>query len=76
MTMKPARVAQRRHLPTSPFAAPVPRPVEQFAARDQVTHDKYGLGVVIAVEDQVAVLVDFGAHRERIPSPFAKLTKL
>jgi hypothetical protein len=43
---------------------------------DQVTHDRYGLGVVIGVEDEVAVLVDFGTQRERITAPYAKLTKL
>jgi len=75
--MKPARAATRRYLPGSPFnTPPVVRPVEQYALNDQVTHDRYGLGVVIGVEDEVAVLVDFGTQRERIPAPYAKLTKL
>jgi hypothetical protein len=75
--MKPARAASRRFLPTSPFnALPVAPPVEQFTARDQVTHDKYGLGRVVLVEDDEAVIVDFGSQKIRIPSPFAKLTKL
>jgi len=43
---------------------------------DQVTHDRFGLGRVIGVEGDVAVLVDFGAQQARITSPFAKLTKL
>ncbi len=43
---------------------------------DQVTHDKYGLGVVIGVEEEVAVLVDFGTQQERITTPYSKLTKL
>jgi len=55
--------------------APV-RHVEHYSLHDQVTHDKYGLGVVIGVEDEVAVLVDFGTQRERITAPYAKLTKL
>ncbi|HLU75490.1 MAG TPA: hypothetical protein VKZ82_25170 [Nonomuraea sp.] len=42
---------------------------------DRVTHDRYGLGVVIAVED-TAVIVDFGTRQERITSPFSKLYKL
>jgi len=50
--------------------------VKEFALRDQVTHDRYGLGVVIGVEDGIAVLVDFGPQQERIAAPFAKLTKL
>jgi hypothetical protein len=74
--MKSSHGATRRHLPTSPFKAPVPQPVEQFALRDQVTHDRYGLGVVIHVEEGVAVIVDFGTQTERIPAPYAKLGKL
>ncbi|WP_281180256.1 hypothetical protein [Actinomadura hibisca] len=42
---------------------------------DRVTHDKYGLGLVIGA-DANAVLVDFGPQKVRIPSPFAKLDKL
>jgi hypothetical protein len=75
--MKPARAAPRRFLPGSPFnAVPVDPPVEQFAVRDRVTHDKYGLGWVVLVEDDEAVIVDFGSRKVRILSPFAKLTKL
>jgi len=40
-----------------------------------VTHDKYGLGVILGVEDH-AVLVDFRPDQWRIPLPCAKLTKL
>ncbi len=76
--MKTARAATRRYLPGSPFNnIPVPvRHVEQYSLHDQVTHDRYGLGVVIGVEDEVAVLVDFGTQKERITSPYTKLTKL
>ena len=74
--MKPARAATRRHLPTSPFAAPVAPAVGQFAMQDQVTHDKYGLGRVISVEDDAAVLIDFGSRQERITTPFSQLTRL
>ncbi|HEX3925028.1 MAG TPA: hypothetical protein VHY31_22285 [Streptosporangiaceae bacterium] len=41
-----------------------------------MTHDRYGLGVVVGVEEEVAVLVDFGSQRERITTPYSKLTKL
>jgi hypothetical protein len=76
VTMKAPRIAVRRRLPGSPFNTPAPpRPVETFAVRDQVTHDTYGLGVILAVEDH-AVLVDFRPHQRRIPIPCAKLTKL
>ena len=75
--MKPARAAPRRFLPGSPFnARPADPPVEQFTVRDQVTHDKYGLGRVVLVEDDEAVIVDFGSRRVRILSPFTRLTKL
>jgi hypothetical protein len=75
--MKPTRAAQRRPLPGSPFNVPEPPPpVEHYALRDQVTHDKYGLGVVIGVEGETAVLVDFGTHKARIALPCAKLFKL
>jgi hypothetical protein len=69
--------ASRRHLPTSPFNVPVPPPRdEQFAPADRVTHDVYGLGTIISVEDEIAVLVDFGSRRVRITKPYPKLTKL
>jgi hypothetical protein len=75
--MKPARAATRRFLPTSPFnARPAAPPVGQFAVQDQVTHDKYGLGRVIGVEDDTALVVDFGSRQVRIITPFAKLTRL
>lgn len=43
---------------------------------DQVTHDVYGLGRVIGIEDGIATLVDFGSAQVRILSPYAKMTKL
>jgi hypothetical protein len=77
VVMKPARAASRRLLPGSPWNnLPVEPPVEQFTVRDRVTHDKYGLGWVVLVEDDDAVVIDFGSHKVRILSPFAKLTKL
>lgn len=68
--------APKRHLPTSPFKAPVTPVAKHFAAGDQVTHDVHGLGRVIGVEDGVAALVDFGSTRMRILSPYARMTKL
>ena len=77
VVMKPARAATRRFLPTSPFnAPPAAPPVRQFAVQDQVTHDKYGLGRVIGVEDDTALVVDFGSRQVRIMTPFTKLTLL
>jgi hypothetical protein len=54
----------------------VDTPIEQFAVRDQVTHDKYGLGRVVQVEADEAVIVDFGSRKVRVLTPFATLTKL
>jgi hypothetical protein len=74
--MKRSR-AVRRPLPGSPFNVPKAAPhVEQFAVHDKVTHDTYGLGVVISVEGEVAVHVDFGPRTERITAPFHKMFKL
>ena len=76
VVMKASRAAARRYLPGSPFNAPAPAPpAETFAVHDQVTHDTYGLGVILGVEDQ-AVLVDFRPDQRRIPLPCAKLIKL
>ena len=67
----------RRHLPTSPFNMPGPlQPPEHYSVQDQVTHDKYGLGTVIGIEEGATVLIDFGSHKRRIRTPCSKLTKL
>ena len=75
--MKPAHAASRRFLSTSPFnVQPAAPPVEQYALQDQVTHDKYGLGRVIGVQDDTALVIDFGSRTEWIVMPCAKLTRL
>jgi hypothetical protein len=78
LDVKPARAPARRYLPGSPFNnIPVPvRHVERYVLNDLVTHDRFGLGTVINVEEDIAVLVDFGNKRERITVPYSKLTKL
>jgi hypothetical protein len=64
-------------LPGSPFnVTTVARPIEVFEINDRVSHDRYGLGSVIGVEPEVAVLVDFGTRQERLVAPYHRLTKL
>jgi hypothetical protein len=59
---------RRRHLPNSPFnaareaAAIPPQPIP---VGTRVAHERYGLGRVVAVEDQRAVIVDFGGGEVR-----------
>lgn len=73
--MKTSRSARRRNLPTSPFA-PAPDPVlEEFSPGELVTHDKYGLGRVLEVQ-QHAIIVDFGPQKLRLAEPYARLFKL
>jgi hypothetical protein len=76
--MNPYRAAPRRQLPGSPFNTPeaAVRPPESYEVSDKVTHDKYGLGTIIGVEEGMSILVDFGSHKQRLRTPCAKLTKL
>ncbi|MEU6210585.1 hypothetical protein ACN6AT_29290 [Streptomyces sp. JL4002] len=71
---KPA--APRRHLPSSPFKPAVELPVLEFGVGDRVTHDEYGLGRVVGIEEGIAVLVDFGSVQKRILSPYDKMAAL
>jgi hypothetical protein len=68
----------RRYLPGSPFNVleePAP-PAVFYAPQDRVTHDKYGLGTILTVEEGIAVTVDFGSHTQRISIPCPKMIKL
>ena len=77
MTMNGAGAGKRRYLTTSPFKPPPEAPpVERYEVDDLVTHDKYGLGRVILVEDETAVVVDFAPMKVRISAPFARMSKL
>jgi hypothetical protein len=72
-----ASASNRRYLPSSPFKPPPPAPpIEQYELHDLVTHDKYGLGRVILVEGDTAIVVDFTPRKVRILSPFARMSKL
>ncbi len=78
MSSPPA--GRRRHLPNSPFnaareaAAVPPQPIP---VGERVSHERYGLGRVVAVEDQRAVIVDFGGGEvRRVALDSAKLERL
>jgi hypothetical protein len=73
--MKPY-AGTRRHLASSPFKPPAEVAVAIFEPDERVTHDKYGLGRVVSVEGDQAVVVDFGNMQVRLMRPFAKLNKL
>jgi transcription elongation factor GreA-like protein len=49
---------------------------KHFALGDRVSHDQYGLGRIIGVEDGIAMLVDFGSTQTRIVSPYTGMDKL
>jgi hypothetical protein len=72
-----ASAGNRRYLPSSPFKPPPEAPpVEQYALHDLVNHDKYGLGRVILVEGDTAVVVDFAPRKVRIMMPSTRMAKL
>ena len=76
--MSPRPAVPRRILPGSPFKAPEALPPQKFVVGERVTHDRHGMGKVVAVEDgDVAVLVNFGGEGvQRIALPNAKISKL
>jgi hypothetical protein len=62
--------APRRVLATSPFKNPevVPASTSEYSVGDRVTHDRRGMGRVVAVDEQF-VTVDFGAGQLcRVPA--------
>jgi predicted 2-oxoglutarate/Fe(II)-dependent dioxygenase YbiX len=65
----------RRHLANSPFQRDPEPTTEQYEVGDLVSHDAYGMGRVIQVED-AAVTVDFRSRTVRITSPFHKMARL
>ncbi|MFE0465414.1 hypothetical protein ACFW1A_39815 [Kitasatospora sp. NPDC058965] len=68
--------AGHRPLPTSPFKPRQEAPPKHFAVGDRVTHDRYGLGRVIGVEGETAVIVDFGSRHVRVSHPYAAMFTL
>ncbi|HEV2376933.1 MAG TPA: hypothetical protein VGS19_32755 [Streptosporangiaceae bacterium] len=76
--MSHSRAGIRRNLPGSPFnvpETPAPPPVS-YTPQDLVTHEKYGLGTIISVQEGIAVTVDFRSHRRWLSIPCAKMIRL
>lgn len=68
---------RRRHLPTSPFAAPADEPTtEAYSPGDRVTHDRHGFGRVVRVVDETHLDIDFGDGTRRLSVVSAKLARL
>jgi len=76
--MSPRQAATRRVIPGSPFnvAPTIAPPAPRFSIDDRVSHDRFGLGTVVATEGDAAVVVDFGTGVRRIVIPDAKLIRL
>lgn len=69
---------RRRFLPTSPFNVPEVEapPVEPFTVGEKVSHDKYGVGTVVAVEGETSILLDCGNGPFRVASNGTSLNRL
>ena len=63
-------------LPAAPSSRAEAVEVLTFEQDERVIHDKYGLGRVVSVETDQAVVVDFGDPQVRLVRPFPKLSKL
>ncbi|TDE98702.1 hypothetical protein EXU48_00340 [Occultella glacieicola] len=71
-------MATPRSLASSPFnnlRVPQPPPAV-FVVGQRVTHDRHGLGRVVGLEGEVAVLVDFGDRVVRVAAGSARLHAL
>lgn len=74
--MTPRLPAKRPVLLNSPFQPSVAPTAEKFSVDDRLTHDRHGLGRVVAVREDDAVDVAFGAEVRRIVLPNSKVTRL
>lgn len=67
-----------KRLASSPFNKPevAAEPAEIYAIDDRVTHDRYGMGTVVAIVEDREVTVNFGSQTVRIALPSSKLSRL
>lgn len=75
--MNPRSAASRPLLASSPFSSSVAvAPAETYAPNDRITHDRHGLGVVVSLYGDNAMIVDFGQCRRQVAIPNPRVTKL
>lgn len=75
--MNPRSAATRPFLASSPFNTSVAvAPVETYAVNDRITHDRHGLGIVVSLYGDNAMIVDFGECRRQVALPNPRITKL
>jgi hypothetical protein len=80
--MSPQPTGPRRHLPNSPFNAARERAAaaavfERIPVGERVSHERHGLGRVVALSGESDVIVDFGAgDRRRVSLASSKLERL
>ncbi|MBK5216919.1 MAG: hypothetical protein JJE02_04980 [Propionibacteriales bacterium] len=67
---------KRRYFESSPFKPPAEEPVVVFEVGARVSHDSYGLGRIVSVQNTSSVQVDFGTHTRHVALPCKKLLNL
>jgi len=78
----PQQTGPRRHLPNSPFNAARERAAaaavfERIPVGERVSHERHGLGRVVALSGESDVIVDFGGgDRRRVSLASSKLERL
>ncbi len=72
MTMSP----RRRRFSSSPFQAGPEVVAEVYEVGARVSHDTYGLGRIVSIQDTRSAQVDFGEGPQYIPMPCTKMTSL
>ena len=78
--MSSSPTGRRRHLPTSPFNAARERAMAKavpIPVGARVSHERHGMGRVVALDGDQAVIVDFGdGQRLRVALDSSRLERL
>jgi len=68
--------ARRRHYASSPFQA-LPEVLDEvYEVGVRVSHDTFGVGRIISLQDTRSAQVDFGSGAQHVVIPCAKMTAL